>query len=220
MSILSDIEIKQLIEAELEDEKLLINPFEEDCLTPMGYDLRVGTRYKTYKNETRKLRINEGETITIEPGETALIVTLERICMPRNCSIGALLVSRVSQVNRGLSHISTKIDPNWDGTLNLAVSNFSKKNIELKYQEKICCIIFFSIKKPSRKERRIPDPDPMNTAVEQERILVKIIKKSIPPLIVIGIPAITLAFTNNDKFLIASVSIAVAISNIINGWIK
>ena len=68
MSILSDIEIKQLIEAELEDEKLLINPFEEDCLTPMGYDLRVGTRYKTYKNEAIKLRINEGETITIEPG--------------------------------------------------------------------------------------------------------------------------------------------------------
>ena len=220
MSIRSDIEIKQLIEAELEDEKLLINPFEEDWLTPMGYDLRVGGCYKTYKNETRKLRINEGETITIKPGETALIDTLERIGMPRNCSIGALLVSRVSQVNRGLSHISTKIDPNWDGTLKIAVSNFSKKNIELEYKEKICCIVFFSIRNPSRKERRIPDTDSMNTAVDQEGLLIKIIKKSIPPLIVIGIPAITLVFTNNEKFLIASVSIGVAISNIINEWIK
>jgi deoxycytidine triphosphate deaminase len=221
MSILSDIEIKQLIEAELDDEKLLINPFEEDCLTPMGYDLRVGGYYKTYKNETKPpQRINEGETITIKSGETALIDTIERVCMPRNCSIGALLVSRVSQVNRGLSHISTKIDPNWDGTLKIAVSNFSKKNIELKYKEKICCIVFFSIKNPSRKERRIPDTDSMNTAVAQEGFLIKIMKKSIPPLIVIGIPAMTLIFTKNDKFLIASVSIGVAISNIVNEWIK
>jgi hypothetical protein len=135
--------------------------------------------------------------------------------MPRNCSIGALLVSRVSQVNRGLSHISTKIDPNWDGTLKIAVSNFSKKNIELRYKEKICSMVFFNIKNPSRKERRIPDTDSMNTAVGQEGFLIKIIKKSLPPIIVIGIPALTLILLRMI-ILIASVSIGVAISNIVN----
>lgn len=221
MSILSDLEIKRLIEADSEEKKLIINSFEENCLTPMGYDLRVGGYYKSYENEIRQISIKEGEKIKIKPGETALINTLEEIVMPRECSIGALLVSKVSQVNKGLSHISTKIDPNWaGGSLQIAVSNFSKKIIELEYKEKICCIVFFNIENPSRKAPRLAPRDPLNTAVDQKGFLIKIIKKAIPPLIIIGIPAITVAFTNNDKFLIASVSIGVAISNIINEWIK
>ena len=89
MSILTDTDLRKIIctnEAELTDDKLLIQHFDDDCLTPMGYDLRVGCFYTQYASQPNLVNINEGEEIIIKPRNAALIATLEQIKMPKDGS--------------------------------------------------------------------------------------------------------------------------------------
>ncbi|BAZ31518.1 deoxycytidine triphosphate deaminase [Cylindrospermum sp. NIES-4074] len=147
MSILTDTDLRRIIctnEAELTDEKLLIQPFEDSCLTPMGYDLRVGCFYKTYVSKPNLMTIREGEQVIIKPRDTYLIGTFEQIRMPKDGSISALILSKVSKVAKGLSQVSTKVDPGWgEGELLIPVQNLSRDSISLDQGEAFCTIVFF-----------------------------------------------------------------------------
>lgn len=148
MSILTDTNLKKILcydEGQWSDKKpLLIQQGSDECLTPMGYDLRVGGFYKTFKNKPPLVPLKKGQKATIKPGDIALIGTREKLKMPKDGSISALILSRVSQVSRGLSNISTKVDPGWaEGELLIPVQNFSRDVIQLDYNEKFCTIVFF-----------------------------------------------------------------------------
>ncbi|MBE9227709.1 hypothetical protein IQ264_19985 [Phormidium sp. LEGE 05292] len=154
MSILTDTDLKNILcyyESQLGDKKtLLIANGSDDCLTPMGYDLRVGGFYKSFISKPNLVPIKPGKKVEIRPGDIALIGTLEQLKMPKDCSISALILSRVSQVSRGLSNISTKVDPGWkEGELLIPVQNFSRDIIELEYGEKFCTVVFFKNESPA-----------------------------------------------------------------------
>lgn len=154
MSILTDTDLKKILcydEAQWNDNKtLLIQDGADDCITPMGYDLRVGGFYKTFIAKPNLDVLSEGKTIAIKPGDIALIGTYEKLRMPKDGSISALILSRVSQVSRGLSNISTKVDPGWaEGELLIPIQNFSRDVIKLSYQEKFCTIVFFKNESPA-----------------------------------------------------------------------
>ncbi len=151
MSILSDTDLKQIVcfnENEFNEiHNILINNGSKDCFTPMGYDLRVGNYYKTLigKPNLVYLKNEEKQKVIIKPGDVALIATLEQIKMPQNGKISGLILSKVSQVSKGISNVSTKVDPGWsEGELLIPIQNFSKDTIELDYEEKICTIIFIT----------------------------------------------------------------------------
>ncbi len=147
MSILTDTDIRRILcveEGQWDDKKLLIKPFDEKCLTPISYDLRVGCFYKTYVSQPSLVTINEGGKIVIKPRDTVLIATYEQIKMPKDGSISALILSKVSQVARGLSQVSTKVDPGWgEGELLIPVQNLSRDIISLDQGDTFCTIIFF-----------------------------------------------------------------------------
>lgn len=148
MSILTDTDLKKILcydEAQWNDTKtLLIQDGSDQFLTPMGYDLRVGGFCKTFVIEPNLVLLSEGKKVQIKPGDIALIGTLEKLKMPQNGSISALILSKVSQVSRGLSNTSTKVDPGWaEGELLVPVQNFSRDPIELQYGEAFCTIVFF-----------------------------------------------------------------------------
>lgn len=148
MSILTDTDLKKILcydEAQWSDKKpLLIQNGSEECLTPMGYDLRVGGFCKTFITKPHLIPLKKGKKATIKPGDIALIGTYEKLKMPKDGSISALILSRVSQVSRGLSNISTKVDPGWaEGELLIPVQNFSRDVIQLEYNERFCTIVFF-----------------------------------------------------------------------------
>jgi deoxycytidine triphosphate deaminase len=154
MSILTDTDLKRILcydEAQWNDNKtLLIQDGSDDCITPMGYDLRVGGFYKTFIAKPNLDVLSEGKAIAIKPGDIALIGTYEKLRMPKDGSISALILSRVSQVSRGLSNISTKVDPGWaEGELLIPIQNFSRDVIKLSYQEKFCTIVFFKNESPA-----------------------------------------------------------------------
>jgi deoxycytidine triphosphate deaminase len=158
MSLLTDSDLTKMIcatkqEWQQRDEnnpKIYINPFAPDNLKAGGYDLRVGTRYASALKG--RFQVNENAPVTIEPGDTVLITTLEEIKMPINKKLSAFILSKVSQVSKGLSHISTTVDPDWEGKLLIAVTNHSRKKVELKLGESFCTMVFLQNQSAATKE--------------------------------------------------------------------
>jgi deoxycytidine triphosphate deaminase len=144
MALLTDTDLERLIcsTKDWQDKnKLHIYPYAEDSLTPVGYDVRVGTPYAS-SLAADLFELKEGENIQINPGDTVLVTTLESIDMPQDRSLSAFITSKVSKVSKGLSHISTNIDPDWRGKLLIAMHNPSKNRINLKYGDSLCTLNF------------------------------------------------------------------------------
>jgi deoxycytidine triphosphate deaminase len=163
MSLLTDTDLKSIICSDQEwtdKNKIYIYPFAEKNLTPVGYDLSVGDSYASaYKPGS--IDIKEGDRVTIKSGDTVLITTLEKIGMPQNRTVSALVLSKVSKVSKGLSHISTTIDPDWKGELLVAIHNSSRSSVSISFGEPFCTVVFFENKSPATKDcgkdKRRPD---------------------------------------------------------------
>ena len=154
MSLLTDTDLRVLMCSEQEwadKNKIHIHPFIEKNLTPVGYDLSVGDSYASALKPER-IDINVGDRVTIKPGDTVLITTLEKIEMPQDRKISALVLSKVSKVSKGLSNISTTIDPDWKGELSIPIHNLSKSSVSMGYGETFCTIVFFENKSAATKD--------------------------------------------------------------------
>lgn len=133
-------------------EKLLIANYDKQCLTPVGYDLRVGRRYlKMYSRASNLTRIEEGGEIAILPHEIVAIETEEFIGMPRNKMYSGIIVSKVSTGEKGFSHISTSVDADWEGELIITLTNNTERKLVLKRKQPFCTMILFENKKPARR---------------------------------------------------------------------
>lgn len=224
MSVLTDTDICKILSTDEnqwnQDEQLLVEGFSQDCLTPMGYDLRVGGFYKTFLARPNLVTIDLEESVVIKPRDIALIGTFEKIRMPKNGSVSALILSRVSQVSRGLSHVSTKVDPGWaEGELLVPVQNFSRDSIRLRYQEKFCTIVFFRnesppsslYKKGASREKFFR----LLAQTSQNSLFRDIGLAAIPVLVIIAIAAIGYKTFGNTTGFAASVAVGVATSQVI-----
>jgi deoxycytidine triphosphate deaminase len=151
--IMTDADISKILETSRNvpnDQSLIINPFEERCLTPIGYDLRVGDRYQLL-HEGVDHRINKGDFARIPPGETVSVRTMEWIAMPKDGSVAGFICSRVMLVASGAAHISTTVDTDWVGNLLISFTNLSKTVLELPHGERVCTIVFIATKSKPRK---------------------------------------------------------------------
>jgi deoxycytidine triphosphate deaminase len=154
MSLLTDTNLRDMIALEQEwvdKNKIYIYPFSESNLTPVGYDLSVGDSYASAYKPGR-VDIRDGDRVIIKPGDTALITTLEKIGMPQNRTVSALVLSKVSKVSKGLSNISTTIDPDWKGELLVAIHNHSRSSVSIGYGETFCTVVFLENKSPATKD--------------------------------------------------------------------
>ncbi|NJP09891.1 MAG: deoxycytidine deaminase [Leptolyngbyaceae cyanobacterium RU_5_1] len=143
--MLSDTNIRQEIAKRQNspDEGIFIDPFEDKCLTPVGYDLRVGKQGFSWKNK-EVVDIELDRKIRIEPNDTVIVQTLESVSLSKGFS--GTIHSMVSKViPKGLSHISTTIDPGWTGKLLISVHNFYDIPTELRFDEKFCTICFYTV---------------------------------------------------------------------------
>ncbi len=77
-----------------------------------------------YKN-----MITNSYYICVKPKDTVLIVSNEYICIPNY--ISGYVTSRVSNVVKGFGHISTTVDPTWQGALLIALSNPSNQVLKI-----------------------------------------------------------------------------------------
>jgi deoxycytidine triphosphate deaminase len=149
--MLSDVDILEKIESG----DLKIENFADHCLTPVGYDLRIGKHGWSIADEIKRVNIEERECIAIQPHQTALIKTYESIGLSKKLS--ATINSKVTRViSEGFADISTTVDPGWEGDLLVKMHNESSRTLHLCYQEPFCTICFYEMKTEAKRNHGHP----------------------------------------------------------------
>jgi len=126
----------------------LLDPFGgKACLTPIGYDIRIGKKMWLL-NSGEEINLKRGDSIDIPPRERFAIESLEKVKMKEN--MAALIATRISLLWKGLTSLGTKIDPKFQDNLTLIFSNDSDIPLTLEYGQKICNVIFFEFENPTK----------------------------------------------------------------------
>jgi deoxycytidine triphosphate deaminase len=140
----------------LELKEKLIDPFGgEKCLTPAGYDLRVGERIY-FLGTGQEVKVSKDRPAKIPPRERFAIESLEKVIMQAN--LFGLIATRITLLSRGLTSLGTKIDPMFQDKLWLIFSNDSDTPLELEYEQRICNVTFFELDKGVRNIERSVRP--------------------------------------------------------------
>ncbi|BBM87635.1 dCTP deaminase [Candidatus Uabimicrobium amorphum] len=153
MSILTRDEILKAVSAK----EIAIAPFDEDHVGPASVDLHLSHSFRVfdkpkkvirvqndvdYRKATKGVRLKEGETFLLMPGETILGITVERITL--SDGICGWLEGRSKFARVGLLiHISASfMQPGIDNHQVLEMSNFGPVPLEIVPGVRICQFIF------------------------------------------------------------------------------
>jgi dCTP deaminase len=150
--VLSDRSIR----AEIEAGRIDIDPFEERLIQPSSVDVRVDRSFRVFHNQhythidvrkemkdlTELVIKDDDEPFILHPGEFVLGATYERVGLPDD--LVARLEGKSSLGRLGLLIHSTAgyVDPGWEGTLTLELSNVANLPIKLYDGMKIGQISF------------------------------------------------------------------------------
>ncbi|TML08628.1 MAG: dCTP deaminase [Actinobacteria bacterium] len=159
--VLSDRTIARL----LEEERIVIEPYDESLLQPSSVDVRVDRFFRVFHNArypyidvkepqedlTELVEIDDERPFILHPGEFVLGSTLERIVLPDD--LVARLEGKSSLGRLGLLIHSTAgfIDPGWDGHVTLELSNVANLPITIYHGMKIGQISFVQLTEPADK---------------------------------------------------------------------
>ena len=156
--VLSDRSIRE----HLASGRLVIDPFDEALLQPSSVDVRVADRFRVFHNNRRPfidvrepsddltelVAIEPGERFILHPGEFVLGSTRERVALPDD--LVARLEGKSSLGRLGLLIHSTAgyIDPGFDGTITLELSNVARLPISIYPDMAIGQISFLQMTTP------------------------------------------------------------------------
>lgn len=152
----------------------MIEPFEEKLaqkgvisygLSSYGYDARVGRQFKIFtninssmvdpKNFTDDAFVeHEGDSCIIPPNSFALAHTVEVFRIPRE--VLTLCVGKSTYARCGIIVNVTPLEPEWEGTVTLELSNTTPLPAKVYANEGICQFMFFkgeSVCETSYKDR-------------------------------------------------------------------
>src|SRR3954468_11361576 len=159
--VLSDRSIRQ----EIEDGRIVIDPYEERLVQPSSVDVRVDRRFRVFRNSrypfidvrkpmdelTEPVVVEGEEPFILHPGEFVLGQTLERVTLPDD--LVARLEGKSSLGRLGLLIHSTAgfIDPGFGGNITLELSNVANLPITIYHGMKIGQISFVQLSEPAEK---------------------------------------------------------------------
>lgn len=143
--MLSDDEVHRA----LSNGDLRIEPFDEACLQSASYDFRVGSEAFVSSSDAVIDVANRGLVI-IDPGEFAVLATLERVnCGPQ---IAGQLGLTSQYARQGLVLLSgPQIDPGFDGVLVVRVMNLAARRVTLTYEAAFLTTQFFKLSQPVKR---------------------------------------------------------------------
>jgi dCTP deaminase len=157
--VLSDRTIARL----LEEERIVIDPYDQSLLQPSSVDVRVDRFFRVFHNAryafidvkepqedlTELVEIDDDRPFILHPGEFVLGSTLERIGLPDD--LVARLEGKSSLGRLGLLIHSTAgfIDPGWDGHVTLELSNVANLPITIYHGMKIGQVSFMQLSEPA-----------------------------------------------------------------------
>jgi dCTP deaminase len=156
--ILSDRDIR----AAIAEGRIVIDPFTPESVQPSSVDLHLGNRFRVFRNSrypfidvrveqpdlTELVEIEGDDPFILHPGEFVLGSTLERVALPND--LVARLDGKSSLGRLGLLIHSTAgyVDPGWEGTLTLELSNVANLPITLYHGMRIGQIGFERLTSP------------------------------------------------------------------------
>jgi len=224
MGVLTDTLLRERIDQEREPNqlhpgKIGITPYLEECLTPVGYDLRIGREYSVSHRASR-YSLEPGESFKVRPRETVFITTLERLTMPSDRSLSGLVLSKVSITAEGLINDTTTVDADWSGNLLLVMHNMSRKAITLAQGQALCTLMFLTNDVPStkpcqkdskRNELLLERWSRLNGRVQFRARL----RRVGPPLLILASLGLGHLVFKNAPGLIATVAVGVALSQLL-----
>lgn len=118
------------------DSNLVIAPYDDANVKGCGYNL-TATEFIYSTRKKRLLTVhksNQGQTfVKIPARDTVLILSREYIKLSGR--LAGAFYSRVQLVSQGFGHISTTLDPCWDGMLLFALNNPSNRKLRLLISE-------------------------------------------------------------------------------------
>jgi deoxycytidine triphosphate deaminase len=138
-------------------EQDVIHPFEIEHLQPLGIDLTLGQdcyNLTTGKGE----KLGKDDVFPVRHGDFVVVWTEETLHV-RDDWFG-LVCSKVSLIGQGLTHFGTKVDPGFEGKLQLSFRNDGHRVIKLKRGQPICNVIFLRLPKATGAtyKRELPRP--------------------------------------------------------------
>jgi dCTP deaminase len=139
--VLSD----RTIRAEIEAQRIVIEPFDAELIQPSSVDVRVDSRFRVFHNArypyidvrqpmddlTEPVEVRDGEPFILHPGEFVLGQTLETVTLPDD--LVARLEGKSSLGRLGLLIHSTAgfVDSGFSGHLTLELSNVANLPITI-----------------------------------------------------------------------------------------
>jgi deoxycytidine triphosphate deaminase len=136
-TILPDRTVRELLGSVLLDADL-------HRINPNGIELRLGSSVRFHSTGETK-SIGKGEFLRVQPGETVIITSLEKIDFSPEvvgkafpgCGMMGLITPTTTMMREGISQVTTKIDSGFRGVLNWALRNGSTNDLLLEYAEPI-----------------------------------------------------------------------------------
>ncbi|TJY69790.1 dCTP deaminase [Arthrobacter sp. CAU 1506] len=151
------------IRAELDSERIILDPFQPDMIQPSSVDVRLDRFFRLFDNHkyahidpqleqpelTRLVEVDPEEPLILHPGEFVLGSTYETVTLPDD--IAARLEGKSSLGRLGLLTHSTAgfIDPGFSGHVTLELSNMATLPIKLWPGSKIGQLCFFRLSSPA-----------------------------------------------------------------------
>lgn len=119
--------------------EIIIHPFQERNLTPVGYNFSYSSFIVSLSKSNFVTLVDDEKTgelyFDLRPSETVLILTKETVSVSAN--IGGTFHSKVSLVTRGLGHVSTTLDPGWQGQLLVPLNNPTNRKVRVYLKEMV-----------------------------------------------------------------------------------
>ncbi len=147
MTVLTDVDIIKAL-----GKDIVIEPFTPDFLTPVGYDFSVGDFVYSLEDGLLEPR---NDCYILPAKSTVQILTKESLWVSGR--IAGTFHSKVSLVSKGLSHISTTLDPGWYGPMLISMRNNTNKGFPLKVGSTFVTLVFFKVQTPTRTPALKPE---------------------------------------------------------------
>lgn len=122
---------KEII-AKIDERTLLIEGYDEDCVTSIGYDLRTKCLYTDDKHERQEL--------TLLPGESAFVGSEEVVSVPTSLCCKVYLKN--SRIRQGLSLDAPVYQPGHQTRIYFRLTNVSKDELVLRAGEQYAMLVF------------------------------------------------------------------------------
>jgi dCTP deaminase len=166
-SVLSDGTIRRLVD----EGRIVLEPWDAGLVQPASVDLRLGDSFRVFHNHraaaidlrdpptnlTEQVDVEEGEAFVIHPGEFVLGRTLEWVELPHEivCRIeGKSSVGRLGLIVHATAGF---VDPGFNGTLTLEITNLTRIPIKLYPGLPIAQLSFMTLDAPAERPYGHPE---------------------------------------------------------------